>query len=170
MKNFFKNQKACPQCLQRSYGRRGITVMEMLIVVALIGIIVTIALPQFSKIKENQVFKNTVEDIISALHNAQSQSLASTNFSEYGVHFQPNLIVIFKGKTFLSESVDNNTINIISPANISNVSLDGGSSTVGDVYFQRLSGVPSKTGTITVSTFSYSKIITISATGVVSVN
>ncbi len=170
MNFFLKNKKAYSQCLQHSCSKRGITAMEMLIVVALIGILVAIVLPQFSGIKENQVFKNAVEDIISTLHNAQSQSLASTNFSEYGVHFQSDQIVVFKGKVFLLGANGNNTVDIISPANISNVSLNGGSSTTGDLYFQRLSGVPNKTGTITVSTPSYSKIITISAAGAVSVN
>ncbi|KKP85874.1 hypothetical protein A3B84_01125 [Candidatus Nomurabacteria bacterium RIFCSPHIGHO2_02_FULL_35_13] len=153
----------------KNFYEKGISVIEMLVTVAIIGILVTIALPQFSKMKENQVFKNAIEEIMSALHNAQSQSLASTNSSEYGVYFQPDLIVIFKGKTFSPESTDN-TINIIPPANISNVFLDGNSSTTGDIYFQRLSGAPSKTGTVTVSTPSYSKIITISVTGAVSVN
>ncbi|MEK7088993.1 MAG: type II secretion system protein [Patescibacteria group bacterium] len=152
------------------FYQRGITAVEILVVVTIIGILVTVALPQFSKMKENQVFKNAVEDIISALHNAQSQSLASTNFSEYGIHFQSDQIIIFKGKTFSLGAQGNNIININSPASISNVTLAGVSSTSGDVYFKRLSGVPDKTGTITVSTLSYSKVIMISAPGAISVN
>jgi len=167
---FSKNQKACPQCLKHSFCRRGITVAEILIVVAVIGILALVTLPQFSKIKENQVIKNTIGDVISALHNAQSQSLASVNSSEYGVRFQADRIIIFTGKIFSSGAGDNKTINIISPASISNVTLGGVSASSGDLYFERLSGIPSKTGTITISTSSVSKIITISATGTVSVN
>ena len=152
------------------FHQKGITAVEILIVVSILGILVLIALPQFSKIKENQVLKNTLGDITSALHNAQSQSLASVNSSEYGVRFQADKIIIFTGKIFSSEATDNKTINIISPANISNVTLGGVSSDTGDIYFERLSGVPSKTGTITVLTPSTSKVITISATGAVSMN
>ena len=166
MQKFY--QKACPQYLNPSFCRRGITVIEILVVVSILGILVLVVLPQFSKIKENQVLKNAVEDTVSVLHNAESQSLASINSSEYGVHFQSDRVILFKGKVFSSGAGDNKTINIISPANISNVTLGGVSATTGDVYFARLSGVPNKTGTITVSTASFSKIITLSATGTVS--
>ncbi len=168
MKNFYN--KACPQFLKSSFFRRGITLIEILVVISILGILVTVALPQFSKIKENQVLKNTVEDVTSALHTAQSQSLASVDSLEYGVHFQSDQIVIFKGKVFLADAQDNKIINIISPASISDVTLGGISSTTGDIYFERLSGMPNKTGTITVTIPSLSKIITISATGAVSVN
>lgn len=144
--------------------------MEILVVVSVIGILVLIALPQFSKMKENQVLKNTIGEVSSTLHNAQSQSLASVNSSEYGVRFQSNQIIIFTGKVFSSGASDNKIINITSPSSISNVTLNGVSASSGDLYFERLSGVPSKTGTITISTPSTSKIITISATGAVSVN
>mgnify|MGYP001594673516 CR=1 FL=1 len=144
--------------------------MEILIVVSVLGILFLITLPQFSKIKENQVLKNTTGDIISTLHDAQSKTLASLSSSSYGVYFQSDKIITFKGTVFSVGDVNNKTINIISPASISNVTLGGVSSSTGDVYFERLSGVPSKTGTITISMPSASKIVTISATGAVSVN
>ena len=155
--------------MQKIY-QKGMTLVEVLAVVAIIGILVAVTLPQFSKIKENQVLKNTVVDVTSVLHSAQSQSLASINSSEYGVHFQSDRVIIFTGKVFSTGAGDNKTVNIISPASISNVTFLGISSTMGDIYFERLSGAPSKTGTITVSTTSFSKIITISATGAVSIN
>ena len=163
-------QKACPQCLKPSFYRRGITALEVLLVMAVLGILVSIMLPQFSKIKENQVLKNTIGETTSALHDAQSKTLASVDSSSYGVHFQSDKIIIFKGTVFSVDDPNNKTINIISPANISNVTLNGVSGASGDVYFNRLSGTPNKTGTITVSISSLSKIITISATGAVSVN
>lgn len=152
------------------FYQKGITALELIIVIAVIGILVSITLPQFSKIKENQVLKNATGDVVSALHNAQSQTLASVGFSEYGVHFQSDKIIIFKGTAFLDGDANNKIINIVTPASISNVTLAGISGTSGDVYFNRLSGVPNKTGTITISISSVLKIITISATGAVSLD
>ncbi|KKR74818.1 MAG: Tfp pilus assembly protein, major pilin PilA [Candidatus Nomurabacteria bacterium GW2011_GWA1_40_8] len=106
----------------KNFYQKGITIIELLIVIVVIGIMALIVLPQFSYIKENQVLKNGVSDILS--------------------------------------SID-------SPATISAITLGGGGS---DIYFNRLSGSPSVTGTVTLSTTNYSKIITISATGVGSSN
>lgn len=156
--------------LENNFYRRGITVIEMLLVISILGILVLITVPRFSDIRGNQVLKNAVEDVTSVIHNAKNQSLASLNSSEYGVYFQADKIITFKGKIYSPEAVDNKTTDIISPATISNVTLAGVSSNVGELYFERLSGIPSKTGTITISTPSTSKIITISATGAISIN
>ena len=146
------------------------TIIEVLAVITVLGIIFSIVIPQFSKTKELQVLKNGVQDGLSSINKARSQTLASLNSSEYGVHFQSDKVIIFKGDIFDPSATDNETINIVTPANISNVTLGGISGNSGDVYFNRLSGSPSRTGTITISTTSYSKIITISATGVASSN
>lgn len=142
-----------------------------MLVLAVLGIIISVVIPQFSKIRENQVLKSGVQDILSSIDKARSQTLASLNSSEYGVHFEADKIIIFKGTDFSTrDTAKDETINIITPAIISNVTLNLVSDVDGEMYFNRLSGSPSKTGTITVSTTNYSKIITIYATGVVSVD
>ncbi|MFA5840870.1 MAG: prepilin-type N-terminal cleavage/methylation domain-containing protein [Candidatus Paceibacterota bacterium] len=153
-----------------NFYKKGITVVELLVVLAVLGIIIAVALPQFAKIRENQVLKSTVEEVTSSLNKAQSQTLSSVGSSSYGVHFQSDKVIIFKGIVFSAVDLSNETIDIIIPASITDVTLGGVSGSTGDVYFNRLSGAPNQTGTITVSTTSYSKIITISATGIVSVN
>jgi hypothetical protein len=126
-----------------------------------------IVLPSFKTLRDNQVLKATASDVFSSLDKARSQTLASVNSSEYGVHFQSDKVVIFKGQVYSSSDVNNENIIITTPATISAIALTGGAT---DVYFDRLSGAPNKTGTITVTISSLSKVITISATGVTSVN
>ena len=150
--------------------KKGITVIELLIVITVLGIIFSVALPRFSKIRESQVLKDAASDVLSSLNKAQSQTLASVNSSSYGVHFQSDKVIIFKGKVFSASDANNETISITVPASVSNVTLAGVSGNSGDVYFSRLSGTPSQTGTVTVSTSSSSKVITISATGSASMN
>jgi len=108
--------------------------------------------------------------VIAVLGVLFSVVLPSVNSSSYGVHLESDKVIIFKGTAFSSGDADNETIDIIAPANISNVTLAGVSGSTGNVYFNRLSGGPNKTGTITISTTNFSKIITISATGGASVN
>lgn len=152
----------------KNFYKKGITIIELLVVLAVLGIISSIVIPQFSKMRENQVLKSGVQDILSSLDKARSQTLASLNSSEYGVHFETDKIIIFKGTFFPADDPNNESISIISPASISNVTLNLVSGIPGEMYFNRLSGSPSKTGTVTISTTNYSKIITIWATGVVS--
>lgn len=144
--------------------------MQLIIVLAVIGILVAVAIPKFSKIREGQVVKVATSDILSSINKARSETLASVNSSEYGVHFQSDRVIIFKGKVFSSIAVDNETIKIATPVSITNVTLGGVSGSSGDMYFNRLYGVPSATGTITITTSSTSKIITIYSTGTASLN
>lgn len=148
-------------------GIRGVTVTEILVVVAVMGLIFSVTLPQFSKVRENQVLKSAAGDIISSINKARSQTLASVNSSSYGVHFETDKIVIFPGTDFYEGEAGNEVINMISPASITSIDLSGGEA---DIYFNRITGTPSSSGTIVISAPSYSKTITISATGVASVN
>lgn len=154
----------------KNFYKKGITVIELLVVLAVLGIMVSIVLPQFSRMRENQVLKSGVQDILSSLDKARSQTLASLNSLNYGVRFEVDKIILFKTQAFDARAVDNETINIITPATISNVVLGCTPPIPCDIYFNRLSGSPSTNGTVTISTTNYSKIITISATGVASVD
>jgi len=154
----------------KNFYQKGITLLEVIIVIAIVGILIAVVSPQFSKMKNSQIIKNASSDIVSSLNKAQSQTRASLNSSPYGVHFQSDKIIIFKGINFSANDANNQNINIVSPAIISNIALTGG---VTDIYFNRLTGLPSGTGTITVSISSdasLTKIITISATGLGSIN
>jgi prepilin-type N-terminal cleavage/methylation domain-containing protein len=154
----------------KNFYHKGITFLELVIVIAIIGIIIAVALPQFSTIKNAQIIKGAGEDILSVLGKARSQTLASLNSSQYGVHFESNRVIIFTGTVYNSGDTSNVIENISAPAVISSISLTGGGS---DIYFNRLNGTVSKTGTIVVSipsSASFTKTITISATGGVSMN
>ena len=153
-----------------NFFKKGITIVELLIIFSVITILLTIVSFQFSKIREKQVLKNALSDTISSINKARAQTLSSLNSSSYGIHFQSDKIIIFKGTIFDNNATNNETINIIAPATISNVTLNGVSANSGDVYFNRLYGVPSQTGTITISTPSFLNTLTISPTGSVSLN
>ena len=150
--------------------QQGFSAVEVMVVIAIIVVIIAVVLPQFARTKELQVLKNAVSDVLSSIDKARTQTLSSLDSSEYGVRFESDKVIIFKGMVYSSGSVNNETTDITSPANISNVTLNSASSSSGEMYFNRLSGSPSKTGTVTISTTNYSKIITISATGASSVN
>lgn len=144
--------------------------MEIIIVIAIIGILIAIVFSGLSETKNQQVLKSTVEDVVSMINKARSQTLASLNLNTYGVHFDSDKITLFSGTTYSANNSSNEVVNISVPASISNVSLTGGAT---DFYFNRLTGVPSKNGNITISISAnnnLTKTITLSPTGGVSVN
>lgn len=169
MIKIFKNKKTyLPSRIAGS--NQGITALEILAVVAVLAIIFKIIIPQFAKSREQAVLKSAVNDTLSSIDKARGETLSSLNSSSYGVHFQSDKVIIFKGTVFSVGDVNNETISIVTPASITNVTLGGVSGTSGDFYFNRLSGAPSSSGTITLSSTSLSRVVTLSATGVASSN
>src|SRR3989344_9234934 len=118
----------------KNFYKRGITAIEILVVIAVLGIIFAIALPQFSKMRENQVVKTAVSDTLSSINKARSQTLSSLNSSSYGVHFQSDRVIIFTGQSYSEGAAGNETINIVTPATISNVTLNGTSGISGNLF------------------------------------
>jgi type II secretory pathway pseudopilin PulG len=148
--------------------QKGLSSLEIIVAAAILGLVVAVTLPQFSKSRERQVLSGAVGDALAALNTARADTLGSLESSSYGVRFEPSRITIFKGTSFTAGAAENTEIGISSPAAISNVTLGGASGSTGSIYFNRLSGNPSTSGTVTISTPSYSKVISISATGALS--
>ncbi len=149
------------------HHKKGFSALEIIIVVAIVAMLLAVAVPSLEKMKQNQVLKSAVSDISSTLDKAKSQTLSSVNSLEYGIHFESNKIVMFEGSTYSASDSTNETVLISTPAYISNINLTGGAT---DLYFDKLSGTPNKTGNITISNASQSKTIIVSATGAISSN
>jgi Tfp pilus assembly protein FimT len=146
--------------------QKGITVAEIIIAVAILAILFSVMLPALGKMRENQTLQSAVSDVASLISRARAETLASIDSSSYGVHFEADRVIIFKGTIYTDGDPNNQETQIISPASISDINLSGGA----DVYFERLTGNPSISGTVTVSSPNFSKTITISGTGSVSIN
>ena len=151
----------------KRYFQRGITIQEILLVVAIFIVILSMALPAFRDSRDRQLLKSVTLEVYSVVTEARSQSLASLDSSEYGVHFESDKVVIFKGQSYSSSNLDNEDTEIPSSASISVIDLTGGAT---DVYFDRLSGAPSVIGTVTIAVATFTRTLTISATGIVSVD
>ena len=151
--------------MRTSFFYKGITTIEMIIAIVIVTILVTTVSAQFSDLRKNQALQAATAEVVSVLKKANSQTLASIDSSQYGVHFGTTTVIMFKGTSYPSDLDE--TVALTTPASISNVSLSGGGTAV---YFERLTGKPNKTGTITVSVSGASKIITIGATGIISTN
>lgn len=144
--------------------QKGITVLELLIVIAIFGILAVVILPQFSKMRDKQVFNNSINTIVDTISKAKSETLASLDGYNYGVQFENNRVIIFRGNVFNSQDVNNRIYSLTSPSSITNISLSGGGS---NLYFNKFSGLPNKSGSVTLTLGNMVKVISINSLGVV---
>ncbi len=145
---------------------KGVTLIELLIVISAMGILTTILVSSFSLFNKNQALSKDTELIIETLEQARSQTLSSQNGSQYGVHFDTSKITLFTGNAYTVGVSTNQEASLATFNNIVSVSLSGGGN---DVVFNRLSGETNQNGTIVVGspTSSQTKTITIYKTGII---
>lgn len=146
---------------------KGYTLIEISIAIAIIVLIAGLALMGLRIYKVSSELAGATEEGISFLETARTQTLASQNASQYGVHFETQRIVFFAGAIFNSADPANGEQVLPSSVEISLISLTGGGS---DVIFQRLTGVTSQYGTVTLrlkNDVSKTRVITIEQSGAV---
>lgn len=73
-----------------SLVKNGFTLLEILIAVAIIGLLLAIAVPSYSQLRKNVMLKNYTEDIVNTLRLAQNKSITSQDGKPWGVHFETN--------------------------------------------------------------------------------
>jgi prepilin-type N-terminal cleavage/methylation domain-containing protein len=152
--------------------KSGFSFLEMIIVIAIIGILLAIVAPSFSNFRNRQVVRNTTEDIVALLNKARTNTLLSKNSTYYSVHLSTTSATLFTGGTYDASSSSNEVITFDTLVTVpsASVSLNGGGS---DVTFDRLTGDTSQYGTIQIKLVSDSnvkKTITINKLGIISSN
>lgn len=156
----------------KKYKNKGISVIEILIVVSIIAVISAIIIPGFSEFRNQQELKNTTEDVLSLLNEARNNTISSKNSTTYGVHFESDKAVLFQG-IYVFNSPSNKQINFDSPIAIplsGGINLSGGGS---DVLFSRITGDTEQDGNIVIratNDVTKQKVITINKVGVISTN
>jgi len=153
------------------FNNKGFSLIEMLIIVAIMFLVSLVAMPSLINFQREQSLKNTTESIVSLLNKAKSDSFSSLNSNNYGVHFENNYMVYFSGSTFEESGPDNRTIDFESGTSllvIGGINLNGGGE---DIIFPRLTGDTIGYGTIVIQLTAKpdnKKTITISKTGSIS--
>jgi|SRR3989344_52070 len=150
--------------------QRGITALELLVVVAIMALLMVVVSTPFVEFRHNKILDTVTENILSVLSKARGNTLASKDAYQYGVHFENTQVVLFRGAIYNSSDMANEISLLDEALEISSISLIGGGA---DVLFDRLTGKTSQGGTIVVrvkSNTSKTKTITVNGTGIASVN
>lgn len=152
------------------YSGAGFTVVEILVALAVAGIVALIVTGSFSKAVPREALDKETGIVISLLDQARNQTLSSKKAAVYGVHFESAKAVLFTGSAYSGLDPSN----VIEPLNslvkIASTSLSGGGS---EVIFKRLTGETAQSGTVTLSLVadaSQTKTITVFGTGLAQSN
>ena len=154
------------------FYQKGISVLEVLIVISIMAILVSIVIPGLSDFRKEQLIKNTVEDVVSLINRAKLDSNSSLGSSNYSVYFETNRVVYFKGTNFNEDDPLNEEILLNNGAKIkeeNGINLNGGGNII---TFPRLTNDVLGYGTIVLELediSGYEKIININKLGSISV-
>ncbi len=149
---------------------RGASIIEILMAVAIIGILARVVFVNYAPSVQTQDLKRSKDDTLALFDEARSRTLRGEGDTTYGVHLQSTKAVLFVGTTYSAGTSTNKTVNMSSNIVISSISLNGGGS---DVKFSRVSGATSQYGTFIIkksSTTTGQKTITVKKMGLVSSN
>lgn len=143
--------------------------METVVVIAIGAILITAVIISFSSFRNNKTIDISSDQILSVINKARVKAVSSEDYSRFGIHFEANRIVFFKGDIFV-ESAFSNIQTTLSPlVEISNISLNEGGV---DMVFQKLTGKTSNFGSLRVRLKSDNnkyKTISVKSTGIANI-
>lgn len=146
--------------------RLGISLLEILISIAVLVLAGTILMSAFGSFRASQGLLEAHSNIIGAIKEARARTLSSNSNSNYGIHFEADKTVLFKGNSYNALDPENNIYLLPTSTEINAISLTGGAV---DAVFTRLNGTTTASGTISVRSKrnGAAHIITLEPTGVV---
>jgi type II secretory pathway pseudopilin PulG len=152
--------------MKKTINIKGFSLIELLMIISIMILIGMITVPKLINFQREQSLKNTSENIISLLNKAKSDSQASLNSSNYGVHFENDYMVYFIGMTYTENNPDNQRVDFET-----GVTIQSG---VGNsIIFPRLTGDVIGYGTVVIKLTALptrTKTITVTKTGSISSN
>lgn len=147
--------------------RAGFTLVEMVVVVAIVVMIAALATVSFSTVTARQALDKSTDAVVAVLAQARSLTISAKGASAYGVRLLSTGPVLFAGTTYNSADVTNKPFVLDPRLSLANISLAGAGS---DVLFNKLTGTTTQNGTFRViitGTPTIYRTVTIYATGIV---
>ena len=153
----------------RKKNKKGFSLIEMIAVVAIGGILVSVALLSFSSFRNSKIIEVSADQVLSVINEARVKAVSSEDYSRFGVHLESGRIVFFKGDIFTEPNLSNIETAFSPLVEISDISLNGGGA---DVVFQKLTGKTGNYGSLRIrlkSDNSKYKTISVKSTGIANI-
>lgn len=141
----------------------------MVIALGIMLLVASVVLSGFLNFRKASLLNSSAELVASTLLGARVKTLSSEGGYAYGVHFENDRVVLFRGATYSAGDPNNVATVLPSAVEISAIALAGGGS---DLVFARLTGATTQYGSVTLRVKSdpgRTRAVSVTATGIVSV-
>jgi prepilin-type N-terminal cleavage/methylation domain-containing protein len=140
---------------------KGVSIIELLLVIALIAIIAAGSAPIYTSFLTRQQQRNKVAELVSSLNMARVSAEAGRNDSDWGVFANNDEITLFSGPSYAGRDQSLDVTYGVPPA----VSI-----TNNEVLFERPDGEADSSAVFVVSVGSETETVTVNVDGTVSLN
>lgn len=148
---------------------KGFTLLEIILVLGLMIIISVISVKSFFTLREKHSIQKDADSIVSIIEKTKNLSSNRKNDSAYGIKFSSSSVIAYSGSSYETGNKISE-YNLEKTVTISNISLYTSSGIIQtEIDFAKITGNPNATGTIMLSSPSYSRIVTIYGTGIIEV-
>jgi len=146
-------------------NNKGFSLLEVIIAMTIVTLMAVTVFVSLSAYRSRHAVSDMATNVISALSQARTKTVAGYNDTSYGVNIASTSITLFSGGSFNSSASDNQVIASSDDLTIQPYLVGGAT----NVYFKRLTGETTQFGYITIKSLSdMTKVatVTISASGV----
>jgi prepilin-type N-terminal cleavage/methylation domain-containing protein len=150
--------------MQKRQLQRGFTFTEILVVVAVLGIIATFSAVTFVNMNKSSTLRAGTSALYDALSGAREQTLGASQDTVYGVHIASTSVTRFEGTVFSAGNPTNREFVFNGSIRATSTLISSGG---GNVIFRRLTGEPSQAGTIFLRNGISTTTIVIHASGLI---
>ncbi len=142
----FVNQQVHVLDAVRHSTRAGFTALEILIVIAILGVLLVTIVPSFLSFRQKSILNTETMELITTISRARILSVSSKNDQQFGVHLEAGKVVLFQGITYVA-GASTNEEHIFDPAlTLTGIVVNGGGS---EVVFKKVTGATTQNATTT---------------------
>lgn len=141
-------------------NQSGFSIIELLIVIALLAIVATFSIMSFIEYRDFQASRATVVDINSLIKETKQKTISAETTGQFGLYFSTSSLTVFEGSVYSPTGI-NNKVYIFPNTNLKTNFSDSSN----QIVFSRLTGEASATGTIDVGSVRLNSTTTITILG-----
>lgn len=126
--------------------QRGFTALEILIVIAILGILLAVIMPSFMNFRRSSLLNTDTMNLVTLINRARLLSVSSKDDAQYGIHLESGMAVLFKGTTYDTASSTNETHIFSTGLTLSSIAISTGGS---EVLFEKVTGATTNSAAAT---------------------